>query len=145
MYHGQISLFHSFPAVVAIHDVVTARNAGNTADADFFGMRNQFANVMNTAGRRGIAAISEGVQKNFMQTAIFGKFENSGDVVDVAVNTTVRDQTLKMQCLAGGFNTVDNFYHGFVFKERTVFNRAVDAGDILINDPAGTDIEVPDL
>ena len=72
-------------------------------------------------------------------------FQQRVDVRDVAVHAAVRDEPEEVQCGAFAGRLLHRREQGFIFKEAAVFDILRDAGQILVDDPAGAHVHVADF
>ena len=63
----------------------------------------------------------------------------------VGVHAAVREQACQVQPAAAGLGLCDALQQNRIGKKIAVPDRFGDAGQVLVNDPAGADIEVADL
>ena len=64
---------------------------------------------------------------------------------DMAVDAAVGHQAHEVDGAPVGHGAVDRLAQHGVARERAVLDRQVDPGELLVDDPAGADVEVPDL
>lgn len=127
--HQIVSLLNAIPTVVAVHGVVAANDRGDAAFAQrgkfVFEFRQRFS-----AARRGIAAVKEGVQINFIRAALGCQFNHRHDVVFVAVDAARRHQAHDMHGFARGDGFIDRAGQYRVGEEGAFFDFNVRAGQI---------------
>ena len=139
---GFISLDHAFPTVVAVHSVVTSADGCNAASADFLALCFEFFEERLCALGRYITAIEEGMYIDFLDVVLLRHFEQRIEMVLMAVYAARRNEAHKVQGTALFLHAVYDFQQGFVLEEVAVLDVAGDAGQLLIDDAAGTDVGV---
>ncbi len=87
--HGIESQFHTIPAVIAVHCIVTSHNGGNLSYTQFFHFRTKLFHITFAACRRCVSSIQEAVYKNFGQPFSFSQFQKTEYMSQVAVHTAV--------------------------------------------------------
>src|SRR5690606_11319790 len=70
------------------------------------------------------------------------QFQEGEQVVDMAVNPAVRQKAVEVQLASVLLHVADGSEEGFVFKKAPIPDRLRHPGQILVDDPAGADIEV---
>ena len=143
--HRLIGFLYAFPALVAVHGVVASGDRRDAAGADLFHVRFQLLKIRHSALRGHIPAIQESMHRHFGQTFALRHVEQAEEVRDVAVHAAVADQTEQVQARIVREHMVHRLVQLRIFKEGTVFDRICDQRQILIDDAAGTDIEVADF
>jgi hypothetical protein len=118
------------PAVVAVHRVVAAGHGRNPVDG-------QLGEVVNRRGRGHVAAVGERVDPRLLRREGQQRLE----VVDVRVHTSVRHQAEQVDALPA----LEGGAQGLVLEQRAVADRAVDPLQVLVEDAARADRQVPDL
>jgi len=140
-----VGLLDTVPAIITVHCEVTTDQAGDTALAQVLeGFVQQFNGRCGAFGR-GIATIEEGVQVDLFCAALVSQLGHCDQVILMAVNTAIRQQTQDVHGLACTHCLVDSGADGRVLKELAITDRLGDAGEILIHHAAGTQVHVADL
>ncbi len=85
------------------------------------------------------------MQINTVGATFGGQFDHSLDVILVRVHATGRQQAHDVHGMPAVDRLIDGVGQHLVGKEGAGGDRAVDARVFLVDDPAGTDVEVPDL
>ena len=137
--------FDTIPTLIAIHRVITA---GYRGDPCVTGFRTHLRELAQTGlGRawRRVAAIQERMHGNARHTLALGQLEHRENVLFVAVHAAGRKQSHHMQRAVARRYRVAGFAEFAIFEKRTIRNRRVDAGQILIDDAASADVHVPDF
>ena len=130
------------PALVAIHDEVAADDGGDTPCLELVALFLEPAQVILRASWRRVAAIEEGVQVDFLHPGAGCHFEHGVDVFFVAMHSAIGQQSHDVQCLAaapGGFHCLGQ---GGIGEKIATADGAIDAGEFLVDDTAGADVEV---
>jgi len=71
--------------------------------------------------------------KDFFKTGVFGCFQNSVYVVLMAVNSAIRNQSVKVESFFRGFELCEKVLQYRVCEERTFFNGHVYSGNVLVD------------
>jgi hypothetical protein len=132
----------ALPALVAVHGVVAADDRGDfrTAGLQIFF---QLGHVGGTAGGRCVAAISDGVDHEVFDSGGFRGIAKRGEVILMRMHAAIADEAEEVQALAFGFfESVHEHGHGGEFA---IANALVDAGEVLIHDATGTEVQVADF
>jgi len=79
----------TLPALVTVHDVVTANDSGNITKANLLGLVKQLLHVQNGALGVGITTVAEEVNEDLGDLHLLGEVEQSEQMSDVGVDTTV--------------------------------------------------------
>ena len=133
------------PAVVAVHGVVAADQAGDAALAELGeGGVEQFDGGLGAAWR-GVAAVEEGVQVDLLGAALRGQLGHGDQVVLVAVHATVGEQAEDMHGLAGTGRLVHCASEHGVLEELAVTDGLGHPGEVLVNHAAGAEVHVTDF
>ena len=132
-----VGLLHAVPAVVAVHGEVAADQAGDTAltQAGEGGLE-QFDGALR-ALRRGVAAVEEGVQVDFLGAALSRQLGHGDQMILVAVHATVGKQAEDVHRLAGTYGLVDRSADSRVGEEFAVADRLGHPGEVLIHHAPG--------
>ena len=141
-YHGVISFLYPFPSFISVHDIETSHDCGNFTHTDFTDFFFQLCSIVCAGSRGCISAIQEYMDKYFFQTIPFCQLQQCIQVCVMAMNTTVRKQTIQMQCGIVLFAMFHSVHQSRIFKEIAIFNGFCDSGQFLIYDTASTDIQV---
>ena len=135
----------SLPAIVTVHRIVTSRNNADLADTDLFHLCLKLFDKSFARCGRSIAAVKEAVYIHLFQAFSLCHLKQAVKMCIVAVNTAVGKQAHKVN---GGI-VIPCILHGsqqrFVLKEVAVFDLFRDSCKLLVDDPAGTHIQMSDL
>lgn len=82
---------------------------------------------------------------DLLQTAHFRELEHRFDVRDVAVNAAIGEQPENMQRAVRFLDVLHRMVQRDIIEENPVIDGFGDAGELLIDDASGADIEVTDL
>ncbi len=82
---------------------------------------------------------------HLLHTVAFGHFQQSHQMVEVAVHAAVGQQADEVQRRAGLFGGGHGVLQRLILKEIAVLNGLGDAGQLLIHDAAGAHVGVADL
>jgi hypothetical protein len=136
---------HAVPALVAVHGPVAAADRGDAAGADAVELLLQFGHVAAPALRVGVAPIQEGVDEDVAEAALLRLGNDAVEVFGVRVHAARRDQAQQVQAAAFGHAGVGEPGPGRPHGEIALFQAARDADQVLVDDAAGADGQVPDL
>ena len=136
---------HAIPALVAVHRVVAAAERGDEGAGHIraFGLESFERGAR--AARRRVAAIEEGVHGDARHAAARGEVEHGEDVRLVAVHAAGRDEAKQVERAIGRLGRVAGLHERGVVEETAVGDRGVDAGEVLVDDAARTDVHVADF
>ena len=79
--------------MVAIHGVIPTNDGGKASAAQFVEGFLHGSNIGLCTSGRGIAAIQKGMQIDMFRTAFHGQFDHGANVLFMAVDTAVGEQT----------------------------------------------------
>src|SRR5690242_20556108 len=77
-----------------------------------------------------------------IESFLLADIDDGHQVVDMAVYAPIADQTQQMQGFALGPGATDGVQQYLVFGKRAVPDAYVDTLQLLIDDPAGTEVQV---
>ncbi|MNM70987.1 hypothetical protein D3C81_826320 [compost metagenome] len=137
-----VRLLYPLPAFVAVHGIIAALNRSDFTYAYFFNLGDQPLQESLGAVWSHITAIQERMDIHFMQIFLLGKIQHSEQMINMAVYAAIGQQAVQMKLLAVGLRVLYSFNQGLVRKEITFTDRLVDTGQILIHDPACTDVQM---
>ncbi len=100
IYHGGISLFHTLPAVIAIHGIVTAHYSGDLANADFLKLFLKLLHIGLAAAGGDVTAVQKAVNVDLCKLHTLCHFQQGVKMAVMAVYTAIGQQPHEMQCLA---------------------------------------------
>ena len=132
----------ALPALVAIHGKVAADDGGDLGHAA--GLAGDEGEVIRAAGRRGVAAIGDGVDEDVGHARVVRGFDERDEVILVAVHAAIGDEAEQMEARAFAPCAKACLEHR-VAGEVAFGHRFIDAREILVNDAAGAEIEVADF
>ena len=101
--------------------------------------------VAGAALGRGVAAIQQAVDKDVGQPLLFGQLDQGIEVGVVGVDPAVGQQPGQVQAATAGLDLGDAVQQRRIGEEIAVLDRFGDAGEVLVDDPAGPQVEVPHL
>jgi len=133
------------PALVAVHDEVAADNGGDLPHLELVALFLESAQIELRASWRRVATIEESVQVDFLHPGAGGQFEHGVDVCFVAMHAAIGEQSQYVQCLAVASRGFRCLGQGGIGEEMAAADGAIDAGEFLVDDTAGADVEVADL
>ena len=145
LHDGGVGLVDALPALVAVHRVVAAGDGGDRARAELGDVRLQVAHEAARAVGRGVAPVGEGVDEDARQAAVACELQEGAQVVVAGVDAAVAQEAEEVERLAALPGVLDRADERGVLEEGAVLDRLVEAGDPLVDDEAGAEVEVPDL
>ena len=83
------------------------------------------------------------ISRVVVQTAVSGPLQQPTQMVDVAVDAAVGDQSHEVDASAVGLGVGDGVLECLNFEEGPVADGEADAGEVLVDDAPGADVEVP--
>jgi hypothetical protein len=92
-----------------------------------------------------VAAVTEEVDVDLGHANLLGYLEKSEQVVDVRVNTTVRDETEQVETAVALLCVGEALDDIVDLVELALLDGLVDADNVLPHDSAGTNVQVADL
>ena len=141
-------LLHAVPTLVAIHRIIAP---ANRRDADspppsFRGDKAlELGNIALTARGRHVATIKEAVHADVLKTARDRMLEDREKVLVVRMDASIGEKPHDMQRTAWLLRRIETRVDDLVFVDGTCTARAVDARELLMDDAAGADVQMPDL
>jgi hypothetical protein len=124
-----------------VHGVVAANHRGHPrAGCRHFHV--QKPQVFDATGGRGIASIGEGVDEDVLHARLVRRFGQCDEVIDMAVHAAVADESQEMQPPPRLPGTGEGVPHDGIVIQRALGECLGNAGQILINDASGAEIEV---
>ena len=145
IHHGLPGQGNPIPAVVAIHGIIAAADRGDLTHADPAHGLGKLGQVSGSAPGRGVAAIHEGVDIDLSRPDFFGHFQQSDEMADMTVHPAVGNKPEQMHRRTLDSGAAENPGQRLVFEKIPGFNGPVDSGEILIDDAACADVEMPHL
>jgi hypothetical protein len=139
---GEVGAFHPVPAIVAVHCVVAADDGADSRA--WWQCLLQALQVLGAGLRGGVATVGEGVDAGGNAGVGQDAGERQGMVL-VGVDATGGDEAHQMAGTAVGLQASDHGGEGRVAGQAAVDDGLADSRQFLHDDPAGADVEVPDL
>ena len=140
---GVVCQFHTFPTVVTVHCVVATGNSRNFAQSDLFHRFFHCFDVAWCSVRIHVATIKESMQIKFFDAFFFSALDQSDDMVDVTVHTTVGKQAEKMQSRIIFSRVIVSTDKRFVRQEFAILDSFVDSCQTLVDNSSGTNVCMP--
>ena len=140
--HGVEGLALALPALVAVHGVVAAVDAGHLAHAVLAHLLLELRNVARAGGGRGVAAVHEGVDEDALQAVLARSAQQRVQMLLVRVHAAVGDQAEEMQLPSAFARALHGLHDGRVLLELAGRNLRVDARDVHLHNAAGADVQV---
>ena len=92
---------------------------------------------------RHIPAVQKSMYIDLLQSCRLRHLQQRFQMIDVAVNTTIAEQPHQVQGTVLFFCMPQRIQQHLVFKETAFFDGMGNQGQVLINDPARPDVEMP--
>ena len=131
-----VSKLNTIPAVVTVHCVITSGNNTNLTYAKLIHLCLKLLDISFSGCRRCVTAVKEAVYVNFLKSFILRHLKKSEKMGDVAVNTSIRKKSHKMNCRIIFFGILHCCKKCLILKEITVLDLFGDSGKLLVYDTA---------
>ena len=141
----RVSLLDALPAVVSVHSVVTSRNGGNLAHADFVHFLDRLGDIFLSGSRGNVTSVEERVNIYLCETLCLRELKDSVKVSDVAVNAARGHKSHQVETRVVLERLVHSVDDSLVLAELAVVDSLCDSGELLINNSARADVGVTDL
>ena len=105
----------------------------------------QLLHIVHARGGGDVSPVEEGVDIRLGYAPPLRHFEQGKEMGDVAVDAAVGEQAPEVELLAVVARAVHGLDEGGIFEEVALLDRLGDLGEVLIDDAARADVEVPDL
>ena len=140
MNDGAIGFFDAFPAVVAVHGVVTSADARDAADAELAHFLFELAKKIYAAFGRSVAPVHEAVDENILDFIFARHLQQGEEMIDVRMHAAVAEEAHQMQLPSAPA------LHGFekqgLAREFAAGDELIDARAVHLHDAAGADIQM---
>ena len=136
---------HAVPALVAIHRVIAATHRCDACVAQLLAARLQGQQAGFGRLRWRVATVQERMHRHTCHPRALGQFQHREDVRFMAVHAAGREQAHHVQGAAARIHRRARRIQFAVVEEAGVLDRRVHAGQVLVNDAAGTQVHVPDF
>ena len=97
VHHRAVGFFDALPAIVAIHRVVAAADAGDLAHAIFANFLFELAQKIDAAFGRRVAPVHEAVDENFCDFVFARHAQERKEVLDVGMNSAIAEKPHQVQ------------------------------------------------
>ena len=94
-----ISFLDSLPAIIAIHGEIAAGKRGNASNAIFADFLLEAADEIDSAVRRGVAAVHKAMDEDALDVILFGHAQQREKMFELRVDAAITDQADKVQLL----------------------------------------------
>ncbi len=143
--HEQIiGHLHAVPALVAVHGIVAADDAGHGAGT-LGAMILQLLDESLARAGVGVAAVHEAVQIHLLQAVVGRDVAQGEDMVERRVHAAVGCQAHQVQCLARLAGVFVGSLDLGIVQDSAALDSLVDFHQVLVHDTARADIEVTHL
>ena len=141
--HEQVVGFlHAFPALVAVHGIEAAHDAGNVRTVGVAYALKLFDESLSALGVS-VAAVHEAVYESLVfQSVGLADFNEFEKVVERRVHAAIGGQSHEVQFLAVFLGIGIGAYDFGILEDGTVGAGTVDFYQVLVYDASGTDVEV---
>ena len=102
----------------------------------------QFGDKTETTARITVAAVGKGMDINFRELVGFADIRQCFEMIDMRMHTAIAHQAEQVQGFVVFLCITDGCQQGGVVGQRTVAYGYIDALQFLVNDTAGTQVEV---
>ena len=141
--HIAIGFFQTFPAFIPVHGIIAAADRCKTANAFFLHKGFQILHIRNRALGRHIPAVQKSMYINLLQSCRLCHFQQRFQMINVTVNAAVTEQAHQVQRTVLFFCMPQRIQQHLVLKETAFFDGMGNQGQVLINDPARPDVQMP--
>ena len=140
--HEQVvGLLDAVPALVAVHREVAADDGPDPARADLVHPGLDLREVLHAALGRRVAAVGEGVHDQVLDPPLGGELDQRLEVAVGGMHAAVGHQPDEVHARG----VAERRLQHLVLGERAVLDRGVDPRQVLGDDRAGPQVEMPDL
>ena len=144
-YDEVVGNLNALPALVAVHCIEAAHDAGNVGIACLGALGGQLLDEALTALRVGVAAVHEAVHIGVADAVLLADFHQLEQVVKAGVHAAVGGEAHEVDAFAVLHRIFVCAYYFLVLQDGTVGTGAVNLHQVLIYDAACTDVEVTHL
>ena len=134
LHQHTISLFHPVPAFIPVHGVKAAAYGCDPAASDIGDGLFKLGQIITPGVGRRIAAVHETMDENTAQALAFGQLQQGAQMLQVAVNAAVGDQSQQVQGAAVRFRFFAGVDQGFIAEKAALPYILADHGQVLIDD-----------
>ena len=143
--HGVIGGFHTVPALVAVHGVVTAHEGCDLTHAQLPALFHRPGHIVHAGGGGNVPSIQKCVDVDPLKATVLCHLHQGEEVVDVGVDAAVAEQTHEVKGRALFLAGVHGVNIGGILEEISVINGFADPGQVLKHHPACADVGVAHL
>ena len=143
--HGVIGGFHTVPALVAVHGVVTAHEGCDLTHAQLPALLHRPGHIVHAGGGGNVPSIQKCVDVDPLKATVLCHLHQGEEVVDVGVDAAVAEQTHEVKGRALFLAGVHGVNIGGILEEVPVINGFADPGQVLKHHPACADVGVAHL
>jgi hypothetical protein len=87
----------SVPSLVSVHSVVSTRDGADLSDTNLLDVVLELLQVLGRGPGSSVSSVTEEVNVDVFDLVVLGSSEQGKEVLDVGVNTTVRNETEEVQ------------------------------------------------
>ena len=139
-----IALFHTLPAFIAVHSVVTAYHAGHLAGSLCHLLLQLFHKALAAAGVA-VAAVHQAVYEYIFETLLLGNGQEFIEMIQRGVYSAVAREAHEVQCLAALFDIIICCSYLLVGQKLMLAACHIYLDQVLIYYAAAADVEVAHL
>ena len=136
-----VGLLDAAPALVAIHCIEPSADSGDLSHA-FRHLLLELLDEAVTAVGVGVAAVHEAVHIHLVESLLLRDAQELIEVVEAGVYSAVRAEAHEVELAAAGLHIVVRSAYLLVLEELVVAAGHVYLHEVLIYDPAGTEVHV---
>ena len=142
-----VGALNPIPALVPVHGVIAANDAGDTADAGRFAGRLEGLEEPHSRLRRRVPPVRDRVHQHLVppESLVGRHLQERPEVVVAGMDHPGAQQPKKVERLAPGSDVGHQLPEGRIARELSVLDGLVDPADVLVDDPPCTEVGVPDL
>src|SRR5439155_1633174 len=145
IHHGVVRLLNPIPTVVAVHGVVAARDRRDLpvglAGAVFAHLLLERRQVFRALRGWGIASVEKDVHEDVSHALLAGHPEQRVQMLLGGMNAAVTQETQQVQPMRA--SVLHQFEQKRMLEELPAQDGSINARNLLIDDSASADIEVP--
>ncbi len=140
MHHGAIGFLDALPAIVAVHCVIAAADAGDLPHAVLAHLLLELPQEVDAAVGRRVPPVHEAVHENVPHLVLARHAQQLEQVLDVRVHAAVAHKPDQVQLMAAA--ALHRFEQQRLAEEFAARDQLIDARDVHLDDAPGADIQM---
>ena len=151
-YHRVVGALHPVPSAVAVHGVIAALDAryadvarAVAIEQELVDLALELAHVTRSALGRHIAPVEEAMHVHLRHTGSGRSREQRVQMRVRGMHAAIAQKAHQVHRSAVVARRAERMLDDRIRRQRAVFARAVDAGELLVDDAPGPDVQVPHL